>query len=386
MRVLEDVSFVMRSPHLNSRALLFFCLYTCVIVYLSLYPWKFLPGPRYDGLIWVPFAGRHQILDAVLNFFFYVPLGAAGVFAVRRRGLGWALAISIGCALSFVIENLQLWSISRYSTWDDFATNSAGTIMGATAAYWILHTLEGSHYLAKAKAQATHSRWALPATSVLLLILWITAQAFPFVPAIALTRLTQIVSLTTWSWQTAAEAFLGFAVLRVAAGNSPWLLVAYAMLPAQAFLVDRALSGAALLGAALGYAASQTAGIRIRVGLAFALPALLVFEELRPFQFALDRQAINWAPFDTWFSGSRSSYYPVIFGKLYLYTAAIWVLRNVGWRWQFAIGLPLLILAGGEWAQQYIPGRTPETTDVVVVLLGAVLLGLCSRNEERITS
>ncbi len=169
---------VMRSPHLNPRAVLFFCLYVCVILYLSFYPWKFSSNPRIGGLIWIPIAGRRQIMDTVLNVFFYVPLGAAGVFAMRRRGLGWILTICAGGGLSFMVEKFQLWSPSRYSTWNDFVTNSAGTIIGATAGYWILNTLEGSRYLAKAKAEATHSRWTLQATSALLLILWIWRRRF----------------------------------------------------------------------------------------------------------------------------------------------------------------------------------------------------------------
>ncbi len=157
------------------------------------------------------------------------------------------------------------------------------------------------------------------------------AQAFPFVPATLLIRLTQIASLTTWSLQTAVESFLGFAALRMAVGDSPWLLIAYAVLPAQAVLVDRSLSIGALLGAAAGYGVAKiTSEKRLRTALAFALSAFLVYEELRPFRFVLEPQALTWAPFDTWFGGPGSSYYPVIFGKLYLYTATIWALQIWG--------------------------------------------------------
>jgi VanZ family protein len=347
----------------------------CAVAYLSLYPWRFASYPR-PSLIWEPIEGRRAVLDAVLNVFFYVPLGAAGVLAIRRRSLGWILTVLASCGLSFLIEWLQLWSPLRYGTWDDFATNSLGTIIGATAAYCGLRAWEGSPGFPKTDALQALSRWTLQPLQALFLACWILWQAFPFMPAIMLARLTRLNEFTTWSWLTGVEAFLGFAALRAVLGNSPWLLAAYAILPMQTFLMNRALSATALIGGAAGYFAAQRVGARWLVTLKFALPAFLLYEELRPFRFVRERQGFAWAPFDSWFAVGDSGYYPVLFGKLYLYTATVWSLRASGSRWRFAVGLPAAILAGGELLQQYIPGRTPETTDVVLVIIGAVLLAI----------
>jgi hypothetical protein len=102
----------------------------------------------------------------------------------------------------------------------------------------------------------------------------------------------------------------------------------------------------------------------------------LVFEELRPFQFRSPPQPFSWLPFESWFVGALDSYYGILFGKLFLYTAIIWVERRSGIRWVLALFTPAAILAAGESAQRYLPGRTPELTDLVLLAAGAVLLYL----------
>jgi hypothetical protein len=102
----------------------------------------------------------------------------------------------------------------------------------------------------------------------------------------------------------------------------------------------------------------------------------LVIEELRPFQFQSPPQPFWWLPFESWFAGARESYYGIFFGKLFLYTAILCVERRSGIRWIWALVAPGVILFAGELTQRYLPGRTPETTDVVLLLAGAVLLNL----------
>ena len=104
--------------------------------------------------------------------------------------------------------------------------------------------------------------------------------------------------------------------------------------------------------------------------------AWLAFEELRPFHFHGSPQAFGWLPFIGWFAGASESYYGVIFGKLFFYTAIVWILRESKLRWSWAVAIPAFILAAGETAQRYLPGRTPESTDLALLAAGAFLL-LC---------
>ena len=110
------------------------------------------------------------------------------------------------------------------------------------------------------------------------------------------------------------------------------------------------------------------------------LVAWLVFEELRPFHFHGPPQAFGWLPFISWFAGASESYYGVIFGKLFFYTGIVWILRESTLRWLWAVAIPAFILAAGEAAQRYLPGRTPESTDLVLLAAGAFLLGCVYEN------
>jgi VanZ family protein len=102
----------------------------------------------------------------------------------------------------------------------------------------------------------------------------------------------------------------------------------------------------------------------------------LAVDELRPFQFRSPPQPFWWLPFESWFEGALESYYGTFFGKLFFYTAILCVERRSGMRWLWALVAPGAILFAGELAQRYLPGRTPEITDVVLLLAGAVLLNL----------
>ncbi len=304
-------------------------------------------------------------MDAALNLMFYAPLGAAGFLAIRRGWLGWGAAVTAGGGLSWAIEWLQLWSVSRYGNLTDLAFNIAGTFAGATLA------------LAAAKARwapPISARWRLNRTGILFLGAWLLWEMFPFVPILFLSRLTEFATrMAPWSWLGFAEHMAGFAVLRLALGRSSWLWLALAALPAQAFLVDRSFALSSMCGAVLGWTAAEFTGVS---ALSVALPAWLVFEELRPFRFAQDPSPFMWAPFATWYEGPAANFYPVMFGKLFLYLSVIWILRKRGASWGWSAGIPMAILAGGEWAQRYIPGRTPESTDVVLLAAAAVLLKL----------
>jgi VanZ family protein len=110
-----------------------------------------------------------------------------------------------------------------------------------------------------------------------------------------------------------------------------------------------------------------------------AAPLLLVWlavEELRPFQFRSFAGPFSWIPFEGWFRGSPESYFGIITAKLYLYTAVIWVMRRSGASMLWAFLAPAAILAAGEYAQRYLPGRTPEITDLVLLAAGGTLLHL----------
>ena len=54
----------------------------------------------------------------------------------------------------------------------------------------------------------------------------------------------------------------------------------------------------------------------------------------------------------------------------------VWALRHCGLDWTVAVLAPAVILAAGEWTQRSLEGRTPESTDLVLLAGGALLLKL----------
>jgi VanZ family protein len=289
---------------------MFLLLYLAAILYLSLYPWRFVPNAFPKTLGWVPLDSRRTILDAVLNVVFYVPLGAAAFLSFRRRGVfAFVAALAFGSLVSFSVECAQLSIPGRVGTFTDLLSNAVGTLLGIVAA------------LAATSAPLASRLRLLHSPGVLLLELWAIWQAFTLLP-----RYGPAVDVS--------HEIVGLLVLALVAARR-----------------------------------------RFRV----AAPLLLIWlaaDELRPFHFRGPPQPFWWLPFESWFVGALESYYGTFFGKLFFYTAILWVERSSGMRWIWALLVPGAILAVGEFAQRYLPGRTPEITDLFLLGAGAVLLHL----------
>ena len=300
---------------MNRRAALFLLLYLTAILYLSLYPWRFIPYRGTRTFYWVPLVSRGMILDAFLNVVFYMPLGAAVFVSLRRKGtVAVAAALAFGALVSLTVEWAQLYIPGRFSSWNDLLCNSAGALLGIAAAF-----------AATSPPLASRLR-VLNSPSVLLLGLWTVWQAFLFLPRYG-------PSLDV------SHEIVGLLILAL-------------------LLTRRKIRAAATL-----------------------LLIWLIVEELRPFRFQGPPQPFWWLPFESWFVGAADSYYGILFRKVFLYTAILWVERRSGMRWIWSLAAPGAILFAGELAQRYLPGRTPEITDLVLLAAGAVLLNLAESPE-----
>jgi VanZ family protein len=293
----------------NRRAALFLLIYLAAILYLSLYPWTFVPNPGPKTLSWVPLDSRRAILDAFLNVVFYMPLGAAAFVALRRGVGAFTAALAFGTLVSLTVEWTQLSIPTRLGNLTDLASNSAGTLLGIAVVI-----------LATGPPIASRLR-VLYSPSVLLLGLWALWQAFLFLPR-----------------------------------NGPSIDISHEIV------------GLVILALLATRRQFRVAAILLLIWLAA--------DELRPFRFQSPPQTFWWLPFESWFAGAPDTYYGTFFRKLFLYTAILWAERTSGMRWIWALVAPGAILFAGELAQCYLPGRTPETTDVVLLAAGAVLLYL----------
>ena len=292
----------------NRRPTLFLLLYVAIVLYLSLYPWRFVRNAGSGALYWIPLFNRRVIVDAVLNLVFYVPLGAAAFLSFHRRGAPAFLgALVLGTGVSFFVESAQLFIPTRSGNLTDLLSNAAGTLAGIVIA-------------AIGRLVVPRTR-ALYSPGVLLIALWLTWQAFTFLP-----RYGPAVDKT--------HELLALLILALLAWRRQF----------------------------------RTAAVLLLIWLAT--------DELRPFRFQRPPQPFSWLPFESWFVGALESYYGIIFGKLFLYTAILWIERSAGMRWTWALVVPGAIVLTGELAQRYLPGRTPELTDLVLLLAGAVMLYL----------
>ena len=362
---------------MNRRAAIFFLLYVAAVLYLSLYPFEFLPHSRSLMLFWVESSNRRISLDTLLNILFYVPLGAAAVRSLGRSGPAWIASVLFGTLLSLGIEFAQLFTPSRFGNLRDLAANSGGTILGASAAYVLLHP----RIAPRISPSLDSVPWRISPAGALFLTLWLLWQTFPFVPNISLYALVRSwgqVRQMEWSWITAGGSMVGFYVLALAVGPiSRWSIGAFLVLPLQVFVANHSLSISAIVGGLAGWAASLP--IRRPWVAAATILAWMSFEEFRPFRLTVQPQAFVWAPFQAWYEAGTQANYSLYFSKTFLYTSAVWALRRCGIGWPVAILVPAAILIAGEWTQRILVGRTPETTDLALLAAGAVLLKLCER-------
>jgi hypothetical protein len=211
--------------------------------------------------------------------------------------------------------------------------------------------------------------------------LWLLWHGFLLLPVIKHGRFEPFEPAATAFWSDLVDVFLGFYGLSLALREHPRTARVLALAPAVLFLYPPA-AVARLIVAVLAIAASRIALEKTsRLAVHSAVILWLIFSELRPFQWSTPRSFL-WLPFEPLFSNPAERYYPVVFGKFFLYTAIVWILRWNGARWAVAAGLPVLVLALGEFAERYLPARTPELTDVVLAAAGAVLLSLADVRRE----
>jgi VanZ family protein len=310
------------------RAAVFLFLYVIVVIYGSLYPWMFHYSPSAAPLRWLPFSTGGFLLDFLVNVLFYVPLGAAAFLAIDAGAPGLFFAVAIGFTLSFGVEEAQRYTFSRVGDYNDIVSNSLGTAFGAIAAYaW----------------KRAHRRWIGPALArrfapegLVLAGLWLAWNGFLLLPAVS--RRPSPYGDSPLGWMPAVNEVLGV------------VIIAIALRP-----------GISTMKKALG-------------------PVLLVWlaiQELTPFQWGV-RQDFSWLPFVGLFYARPETYYPLVFGKLFFYTAVVWAMRSRGGGWFWPVLIPLAVLAAGEAAQIYVPDRTPETTDLVLMAGGAFLLWMAA--------
>jgi hypothetical protein len=160
------------------------------------------------------------------------------------------------------------------------------------------------------------------------------------------------------------------AVAGTTRGRILYLLFVPAVWVARIVIVDAVLSPAEVVGGLLAIALwagmSRFSGRVVIVGA--LLTVLLVLESLAPFRFSSVARSFQWIPFYSFMHGSIITNVLAFFEKAFLYGSWVWVMHRAGVPLGITGTVGALLLLGLRLAQVYLPGRSAEVTDMVILL------------------
>lgn len=200
-----------RSTHFAAPLLL--AVVTGLIVYVSLYPFRFIPdGPTLvealRSISWAR-AGRGDMFN---NLLLYVPFGFCVALVIEPRWgrfTGIVVGTMLGALLSLGLELQQASVAIRVSSLRDLSLNATGSLLGAVLGT-VFHAV-GS----RVSPQGTpRSRSAFVAMSIL--VLWLIERLWPLVPDPGLRQLKSAVRplLTPHiDWMSLAGFLVGWLVV-----------------------------------------------------------------------------------------------------------------------------------------------------------------------------
>ena len=380
-----------RDPRDRATLILLFVAIV-LIAYASLYPFHLDPsrlGSAFDAAALRAFAtAPSNASDTIANLLFYAPLGFALLLWFDRRRsfvMRFFGCLVIGAGVSFVMEWLQHLFPDRAPSLRDLQLNVVSTAFGAIAGY-TYHRTESSRVL---------SPW-LNATSidpvvVALLACWVAVHSVPFLPKLGLYRAWEAIeTVRNLEWTT---------------GGSAWWFASYLVL---AKLIESIIRRKRFWNAFIAVAfASLLAQIVFRqheldfdecIGLAVALPFIAWFQRmpwwdssrtlwglviaglfvtaLYPFDFTSPPRALSWLPLSGALDAERQNGMTSVISKTFLYGGLLWVGRRACNGLMVPTTLLVLATAAIEVLQTWLPTRTPESTDPLMMLLLALLIAM----------
>jgi VanZ family protein len=364
-----------------------------LIAYGSLYPFNFKPDSVDGGFLealrqlsWAR-AGKS---DRVSNVLLYLPLGFCLFLWLEmrmNRFLALALATVLGTLLSLLIEVAQFYVSIRVPSLTDLVLNGAGSALGAMGGLaW--RTIGGLMHLPTRSEKAPRDPGA-----AMLIVLWLLWRLAPFVPQLDLARLKAalrplispqfdlvavFIFLTCWLVVNQAIAALVSRSRRLEA----LLIVIAAVLIGRLVVANLSFIPAELLALLLllplVVIMHRLRPQPRRAALVLAVFAVLIIDGLAPFDFAPPATAFDLWPFREWFehgfvAGIQSIDWVQVFGKLFLFGALLWVIRDWGASTRFAVSVVVATAAVIEVLQMWLPGQTASITDPLLALaLGLV--------------
>jgi glycopeptide antibiotics resistance protein len=339
------------------------------ILYGSLYPFGFYLHHDPRGPVGVLLESGFRPAsrdDVVSNILLYIPFGFFVAYALEKRIVAGVMgAMFAGFALSLFVELVQFYDIGRYQEISDVCSNTLGALLGGVAAGAARRRLS-SVYIGLLLACWFASRWypaPAPASSILALDLFRYFAAWLVVGLMMET----LCGAARSRW--ALPLFLAITLaLRAAAAN---------------FELAEIAGGAA--AALLWSGVLWRLGGRAKIG-AGLLTALVVLLALEPFHFSAIPRAFGWVPFGGFLAAPPATAIRVFFEKAFLYGGMICVMVQAGLSVGAAAAWGGMLVFGLRLLQVYLPGRSAEITDAILLLMLAGMMKLISLAEAKKTA
>jgi len=400
-----------------------FALSTVFIVYATTLPFDFSRAPSLVGANLIPLWDEernrlHSMPDIVQNIVLFMPFGFFMTLGFPRKWPVLRAAVA-GFLLSLLAESLQTMTTIRQTSATDLTTNTAGALVGATAA-----VIWGALLEDVARTRLARMVRSDPGLVIVLGVLGMVVFSMlaPFIPTLDIGALRgQVRSLIDHPWGTrpigalmpelVLYAGLGFAlthevparlkvaspVLRVVAGSMITATIALVLEAAQMPLLFHRPAGADVVANALGGFIGAMMVLVIHRGRAFAVetelgawtrrwPALvLTFAVLSPvsrafspfvFRSVADGLAmfnlVHLVPFSLLFESLKISTFLNVFETASTYLPLGYALCVLRVRTPVAFGITILLAEIMEIAQIVVEGRTTDVTEGLLAAAGAV--------------
>jgi VanZ family protein len=355
-----------------------------MIVYGSLYPFRFRdvsdPAGPFHALL-TTWSTLSRPADILGNILFYVPFGffIARSLLRTRCSASIALVTGAGALLSFSMEAIQSHVVGRYSAMSDVYANIFGTLLGATAGCF-------SRRLSQTTALTFRDQPAM-----LLLVSWWFSRLYPYVPVIDTHKYWNALKPLIFSpvfsgvdlyrhvvtWLTVA--LLLDALLGAMRGRVALVLLFLAMLFARILIAKIVLSPNEVVGGLAAVLLWITCLSRVRNGTAIIAALFItdiVLRGLEPFYLVSTPRPFGWIPFRSFMQSSIETAVVSFLEKVFTYGSLVWLLKRLNFSWVCATLSGASIVFAIRMFQVYLPGRSAEITDVIMLLMVAGIMRL----------
>jgi len=328
------------------------------ILYGSFYPFGFYAhhDPRGPLGVLLESGFRFSRDDVVANILLYIPFGFFVAYTLEKRIVAaMAIASLAGFGLSLFVEVVQFYDFGRVQAISDVCSNTLGAVLGAGAA-------------------AAARRRVSDVFLALLLVCWFGSSCYPALPPSSSILVLDLFRYFA-AWLAVGlmmEGLLGASRSRVAL---PLFLAASLLLRTFTAFWEPAEIAGGVAAAALWSGLLWQMRTRAKI-VATLLVTLIVLLALAPFHFSANPRAFGWVPFRSFLESPPAAATRVFFEKAFLYGGMIWLMVRAGLSIGVSAALGGTLVLGLRLCQVYLPARSAEITDAVLLLMLAGMMKL----------